>query len=43
MERLGSPWLLVLGLALFAVGAGVLALTTPRPLEKPVVHAARFP
>jgi len=42
-SRIGSPWLLTLGLAVFAVGAGLLLLTTPVPMDKTVVHAARLP
>jgi len=42
-SRIGSPWLLVLGLAVFAVGAGLLLLTTPVPMDRPVVRAARLP
>jgi hypothetical protein len=41
--RFAGPWLLALGLALLAVGAGALALTTPTRQEKPVIHAARLP
>ena len=42
-SRIRSPWLLALGLAVFAVGAGLLLLTTPVPMDKTVVHAARLP